>query len=99
MTRLLYIFVFILTLATAFTIEGYGQIGGNGPFSSPAPPSGNGTSNNGPYNGNGIGINPNDITPPPDPIDTPLDNGLILLLGVGILYGIKVARSKKAIGF
>ena len=89
MTRLLYIITFT-TIATFFTIKGFGQVGGNGPFS-PAPPTGNGA--NGPYGGGGV--TPNDFSPPPDPIDTPLDAGLIVLLGAGVLYGLKLTKAKK----
>jgi hypothetical protein len=78
----------ILATVVAVTI-GYGQTGGNGPFSTPAPPA-----NGGAYSPNGGGgIGPDDIGPPPDPIDTPLDAGLIYLLIIGTAYG--VTRLKK----
>jgi hypothetical protein len=32
---------------------------------------------------------PNGIDPPPDPVDTPVDGGLSILLAAGIAYGAK----------
>ena len=84
----------LIALATVIAVSvSYGQVGGNGPFSSPAP-AGSGTPNS-PYGGNGIGINPNDIDPPPDPIDTPIDAGLIFLLIVGLAYGVTRMRKEE----
>ena len=81
----------LITLATVVAVTvGYGQIGGNGPFT-PAPPAGNGA--NGP-NGGG-GIMPNDFSPPPDPIDTPIDAGLIFLLIIGTAYGVTKMRKEE----
>ena len=82
----------LITLATLIAVTiGYGQTGGNGPFS-PAPPQGNGA--NGPYGGGG-GITPNDFSPPPDPIDTPIDAGLIFLLIIGTAYGVTRMRKEE----
>jgi hypothetical protein len=33
--------------------------------------------------------------PPPDPIDTPIDGGLSILLAAGIGYGVKKAYEKR----
>ena len=85
----------LIALATVIAVTlSYGQIGSGGPFSSPAPPAGSGTQN-GPYNNGGGGINPNDITPPPDPIDTPIDAGLIFLLIIGLAYGVTKMRKEE----
>lgn len=36
------------------------------------------------------------IDPPPDPVDgVPFDGGLSVLIGAGVLYGIKKARDAK----
>ena len=35
------------------------------------------------------------IDPPPDPVDTPFDGGLSVLIGAGVLYGLKKARDAK----
>lgn len=32
------------------------------------------------------------VDPPPDPVDTPIDGGLSILLAAGIAYGAKKAR-------
>jgi hypothetical protein len=83
----------LITLATVIAVTiGYGQTGGNGPFSTPAPPAGNG----GTYSPNGGGgIGPDDIGPPPDPIDTPLDAGIIYLLILGVAYGVTRMRKEE----
>ena len=59
---------------------------GNKAFSQNAPQSASPIGNSSPFGGGGI--NPNDITPPPDPIDTPIDAGLIFLLIIGLAYGV-----------
>jgi hypothetical protein len=88
-----YLALIVLATVIAVTLS-YGQIGGGGgPFSSPAPPAGSGQ--NGPYSNGGGGINPNDITPPPDPIDTPIDAGLIYLLIIGLAYGITKMKKQE----
>ena len=53
-----------------------------GPFTpnAPATPPGN--------NRIGGGGSPDDFLPPPDPIDTPLDSGIIFLLIIGTAYGV-----------
>lgn len=33
--------------------------------------------------------------PPPDPVDTPIDGGLSLLLAAGVGYGIKKVRDQR----
>jgi hypothetical protein len=33
--------------------------------------------------------------PPPDPIDTPIDGGLSILLAAGVGYGVKKAYEKR----
>ncbi len=33
--------------------------------------------------------------PPPDPVDTPIDGGLSILIGAGVLYGIKKAKDNR----
>ena len=33
--------------------------------------------------------------PPPDPVDTPIDGGLSILIGAGVVYGIKKARDQR----
>jgi hypothetical protein len=35
------------------------------------------------------------IDPPPDPIDTPIDGGLSILLAAGVGYGVKKAYNKR----
>jgi hypothetical protein len=43
--------------------------------------------------GGGGGINPNDIDPPGDPVDTPIDSWLAVLLVAGCAYGFKTKIS------
>jgi hypothetical protein len=35
------------------------------------------------------------VDPPPDPIDTPIDGGLSILLAAGVGYGVKKAYEKR----
>jgi hypothetical protein len=35
------------------------------------------------------------VDPPPDPIDTPIDGGLSILLAAGVGYGVKKAYDKR----
>ena len=63
-----------------------------GPFTpnAPATPPGN--------NRIGGGGSPDDFLPPPDPIDTPLDSGIIFLLILGTAYGVtKMGKSKRQV--
>ena len=35
------------------------------------------------------------VDPPPDPVDTPIDGGLSVLLGAGVVYGIKKVKERR----
>ena len=35
------------------------------------------------------------IDPPPDPVDTPIDGGLSILIGAGVLYGVKKVKDQR----
>jgi hypothetical protein len=80
----------MLTLAVIGITITDAQVGSNTPFA--APPSPSGEQAQSAFGGGGI--NPNDIDPPPDPIDTPIDAGVIYLLIIGTAYG--VTRMKKS---
>jgi|GEM_PF-6855894 len=95
-------------LGIMFIIAGIGislthaQVGPSTPFEPPAPASSANSSSSGGQNSaafGGGGINPNDIDPPPDPIDTPIDAGVIFLLIVGVAYGVtKIGAKRGEIG-
>jgi hypothetical protein len=72
---------------------GYAQFGSSSIFP-PPPASGSGSGSEPPSTfSKGGGIGPNDINPPPDPVDVPIDAGIIFLLIIGTAYG--VTRMKK----
>jgi len=97
MKRLLGILIILAVIGITITDA---QVGPNTPFEPPTPSSSTGqTGQTSPSPGGqnsafgGGGINPNDIDPPPDPIDTPFDAGVIFLLIIGTAYGVtKVKR-------
>ena len=35
------------------------------------------------------------VPPPPDPVDTPIDGGLSLLIGAGVLYGMRKVKEQR----
>lgn len=70
----------------------FAQVGPNAPFSSSpssTPSSSSPSGGQAPSAFGGGGINPNDIDPPPDPVDTPIDAGVIFLLIIGTAYGVR----------
>ena len=76
--------ILILTVLLLWGISSVAQ------FNNASGPQAPGTNN--PFGGGGI--NPNDIDPPPDPIDTPFDAGVIFLLIIGTAYGVTAMGSK-----
>jgi hypothetical protein len=70
----------------------YGQTGPNTPFA----PSSSSSAGQPPapsaFGGGGV---TDDINPPPDPIDTPIDAGVIYLLIIGTAYGVTRIRNEK----
>jgi hypothetical protein len=84
MKRRLGIILLMVVIGIGFT---FAQVGPNTPFASPSASASSGTPPESSAFGSG-GVNPNGIDPPPDPIDTPIDAGVIFLLIVGVAYGV-----------
>jgi hypothetical protein len=94
MIRFVGIALFLVVIGISFS---FGQVGSSAPFSEPqSSSSSSGTPPTSSAFGSG-GVNPNGIDPPPDPIDTPIDAGVIFLLIIGTAYGVTRMRNENKV--